>query len=125
MNYKIYIQIVLLAIYLPVIIFANAPVIFCMTEEGNLQIEFGFIACDLNPFQGTPSTEADNCGDCTDSTHAIGETHRIALGNNFDIPLIPNTLFCLAAGQNTSRLSCYIEPHASVSDLVGTSILII
>lgn len=125
MNYRAYIQFALLVTYLPVMIFVNAPVIICMTEDGNIQVELGSIACDLNPFEGTSSAEADNCGDCTDSKLAIGETHRIAAGSNFNIPLIQNTFFSQVVGQNTSRLSCYIEPNTSVSDLVGTSILII
>jgi hypothetical protein len=115
----------LLAIYLPVMVFVNLPVIICATTEGDVQITFGSIACDLNPFQGTPSTDTGNCGDCTDSKPVIGPTHRIALGNNFNLPLIQNATFCQAVEQKTPPISCHIAPNASSSDLIGTSILII
>jgi hypothetical protein len=96
-----------------------------MPEGGNVQIEFGSFACDLNSFQGTPSTDIDNCGDCTDFKSAIGETPRIAFGSKINIPLIKNTIFCQAVEQKTSRISCHIEPNISASDLIGSSILII
>jgi len=125
MNRKAYIQFALLVSYLPVMIFVNAPVIICMPEGGDVQIEFGSFACGLNTFQGAPSTEIGNCGDCTDFKPVIGETHRITFGSKINIPLIKNAIFCQAVEQKTSRISCHIEHNTSASDLIGSSILII
>ena len=125
MNRKAYIQFALLVSYLPVMIFVNAPVIICMPEGGDVQIEFGSFACDLNTFQGALSTEIGNCGDCTDFKPVIGETHRITFGSKINIPLIKNAIFCQAVEQKTSRISCHIEPNISASDLIGSSILVI
>jgi hypothetical protein len=125
MSHKAYIQYALLVIYLPVMVFVNAPVIICLPDGGDVQIEFCSIACDLNTFQGASSTEIGNCGECTDFKPTIGDTPRIAFGNKINIPLIKNTIFCQAVEQKTSRISCHIEPNISASDLIGSSIIVI
>jgi hypothetical protein len=105
-------------------VFVNLPVTICMPEEGDVQIQFCSIACDLNPFQETPSTGTGNCGDCTDFKPVLGPIHRIPFCGNFKLPLIHDAVFCLAVEQKTPRIPFHIAPNAS-SDLIGTSILII
>ncbi|MDO8302579.1 MAG: hypothetical protein Q7T18_04985 [Sedimentisphaerales bacterium] len=125
MNQRVCISLVLLVMYLPVVVLASASITVCMAENGDVKFEFGSIACDVSPFQQSSSDTANNCGDCTDSKPVIGETHRIVLCSNFNIPLIQNTISCQVVEQKTSRVFCYLEPTASGSDLVGTCILII
>jgi hypothetical protein len=124
-NYKAYIQSALLITYLSVVFLANGGGTVCITEQSNVQFEFGPIVCELSPLQPTSSTPAGDCGDCTDATLKTGETRRFASRNNFGVPPIPNAIVCHVLAQKTSLAQTYIEPESSAPDLAGSIILII
>jgi hypothetical protein len=124
-NYKAYIQLALLVIYLSVVFLTNGGVVVCITEQDNVQLEFGSIVCGLSPMQPISSIPAGDCGDCTDSTLKTGETRRIAGRNNFAASSTPNAIVCHVSDRKTVLAQTYIEPESSVPNLVGSCILII
>ncbi|HEY5141647.1 MAG TPA: hypothetical protein VIJ25_20365 [Methylococcales bacterium] len=120
---KSFVAFILGAIYLPLAMLGNGQLTICIAENGEMQLEYGVGACDVDPIPTGVSAIASDCGDCTDTQLQAGETLRI--NNSVDAAQIQNTLLCRFVDQKTMPVQTYIEPEFSDPDLIGSSILII
>jgi len=122
---KSFVALILWVIYLPLAMLGNGQLTICIAENGEMQLEYGIVSCDVNPAPAGFSAMADNCGDCTDTQFTAGETLRINNNNNVDAAQIQNVLLCQVFDEKTIPVQTYIEPESSAPDLIGSSILII
>ena len=125
MNFKSLQILAVLLMYSPVLVLGNTHATICVTEQGRTQIEFGIAVCDLLAVEIISTNSAEECGDCTDSNVKIGETHRVTINNSCDFLTIQPVLASATTDQQTLATTIHFPPSAPVSNLVGSSILII
>lgn len=115
-----YMPLIFALIYLPLVIVGNLHVTICITEDGEMQFEYGNCASDALP-AGTSIT-ANTCGDCSDAQLKAGDTQRF--NNNYNIAQPANILICQIREHITPNISSHTG-HWLESGLIGTSILIV
>ena len=125
MSRKVAETFILLLLYLPALVLGNMHATVCMTEQGEMQIEFGMGVCDTTITEAASSTPLNDCGDCADSKVKVGETRRVTLGNSCDLFQSQTAFVSIIHEQYILPASTHIESNTSTLNLIGSSILII